>query len=72
MWSATVANGFSLASGTELPAGNLAFPKGISTATEYPNFGLAPVPEPTTFGFLALTAFGFLARASLKITKTDS
>jgi hypothetical protein len=44
------------------------FPKGTSTATGAPNFGLAPspVPEPSTFGLLGVTALGFLARRRSK------
>jgi len=44
------------------------FPKGTSSATGSPNFGLAPspVPEPSTFGLLGLTAVGFLARRRSK------
>ena len=39
------------------------FPTGTSTATQFPNFGLAPpVPEPGIFGLLGLTGLGFLAR----------
>jgi hypothetical protein len=39
------------------------FPTGTSTATNYSNFGLAPpIPEPGTFGLLALATAGFLTR----------
>jgi PEP-CTERM motif len=42
------------------------FPNGTSSATLFPDFGLAPVPEPTTVGLLGVTALGFLARRRSK------
>jgi hypothetical protein len=43
------------------------FPTGTSTATEFPNFGLAPpVPEPGIFGLLGLTGLGFLTQRRSK------
>jgi PEP-CTERM motif len=42
------------------------FPTGTSSATGARDFGLAPVPEPSTFALLGLTAVGFLARRRSK------
>jgi hypothetical protein len=43
------------------------FPKGTSSTTAAPNFGIAPpIPEPSTVGLLSLTALAFLARRRAK------
>ena len=42
------------------------FPKGASDVTGAPNFGLAPVPEPSSIALLGIASVGFLTRRRSK------